>query len=52
MDDEKLAAQLNLNEFECIFELKTNEMSEEVRLKKEAGKRSFRAHHSDADKSI
>ena len=39
MDDEKLAVQLNLNDFESIFELKTNEMSEEVRLKKEAGKR-------------
>ena len=37
MDDEKLAVQLNLSDFEATFELKTNEMSEEVRLKKEAG---------------
>ncbi|CAB4024784.1 formin CG32138 isoform X1 [Paramuricea clavata] len=36
MDDEKLAVQLNLGDFESMFELKTNEMSEEVRLKKEA----------------
>lgn len=40
MDDEKLAVQLNLNDFESMFELKTNAMSEEVRLKKEAGKLS------------
>lgn len=38
MDDEKLAVQLNLNDFESMFELKTNAMSEEVRLRKEAGK--------------
>ena len=38
MDDEKLAVQLNLGHFESMFELKTNEMSEEVRLRKEAGK--------------
>ncbi len=41
MDDEKLAVQLNLSDFESIFELRTNEMSEEVRLKKEAGKISY-----------
>ena len=39
MDDEKLSVQLNLGDFESMFELKTNEMSEEVRLKKEAGTR-------------
>ena len=37
MDDEKLALQLDLTNFESMFELKTNEMSEELRLKKEAG---------------
>ena len=41
MDDEKLSVQLNLGDFESMFELKTNEMSEEVRLKKEAGTRSL-----------
>lgn len=38
MDDEKLALGLDLKSFESMFELKANEMSEEVRLRKEAGK--------------
>ena len=41
MDDEKLALQLDLTKFESMFELKSNEMSEEVRLRKEAGKKCY-----------
>lgn len=44
MDDEKLALQLDLTKFESMFELKSNEMSEEVRLRKEAGKKCYLPH--------